>query len=65
MRNLHRIAGGLAKLRREAAAGSCQIGACQERAVGYIEGWDLSRPAGVCAKHAAAAPAHGYVVVYG
>lgn len=61
MNNLHRIAGGLAKRRQEAVAGRCAIGDCHEPAAGYIEGWDL-RPAGVCARHAAAAPAHGYTV---
>ena len=60
-RNLHRVAGALAQMRREAATGLCGIGSCAEPAVGYIEGW-TSRPVGVCQSHALKAPRHGYVV---
>lgn len=68
-RNLHRIAGALDRMRREAAAGPCRIcvvgrGVAPEEAppsVGWIEDW-TGRPAGVCQAHAAAAPSNGYTV---
>jgi hypothetical protein len=60
-RNLHRIAGALHRMRKEAATGSCGIGKCSHPAFGFIEGW-TGRPVGVCAGHADEAERRGYTV---
>lgn len=58
--HLHRLAGGIDKLRREAAVGPCRL--CGEPSVGFIEGWEPGAAGGVCEEHAAIAPRLGYVV---
>jgi len=60
-RNLHRLAGALDRLRREALAGTCAMAGCNRQAAGWIEGWDL-HPRGICNDHATAAIRLGYVV---
>jgi hypothetical protein len=57
--NLHRIAGALDRLRKEAAEGACSL--CPDQAIGYIESWDL-KPKGVCEAHAAQGERLGYGV---
>lgn len=62
MRNLHRLAGALERLRHEAATGTCHLHPDRPRpAVGYIEGWDL-HPKGVCAACKAQGERLGYEV---
>jgi hypothetical protein len=58
--NLHRLAGALMRLRRDALAGTCTL--CAEQSTGYIESWDLN-PKGVCETHAEQGERLGYTVV--
>jgi hypothetical protein len=67
-RNLHRLAGALDQLRREAATGECHLKdhptlgkRCTVQAVGWIEGWDL-HPKGVCQVHAEQGRALHYTI---
>ncbi len=59
VRNLHRLAGTLDRLRREAAAGPCTF--CSRSSVGFIESWDV-HPKGVCETHAEQGTRLGYTV---
>jgi hypothetical protein len=61
MRNLHRITGALERNRHEAATGPCGLPGCSDRAVGYVESWDI-RQTGVCAGHRAQGERLGYTV---
>lgn len=67
-RNLHRIAGALERMRREAVAGPCGVCAHSDPprpeplpSAGFIEDW-AGYPTGVCERHAKLAPEHGYTV---
>ncbi len=60
MRNLHRIAGALERLRHEAATGPCTFHPGRQ-SVGYIEGWD-NHPKGVCEACKAQGERLGYTV---
>jgi len=61
-RNLHRMAGVLDRLRREALAGTCELAGCDRPAAGFIENCVTLRPAGVCAVHGPQAQQLGYIV---
>ena len=58
--NLHRLAGALDRLRREAATGPCALHPGRP-SVGYIEGADL-RPRGTCEACEAQGERLGYTV---
>ena len=60
-RNLHRLAGALDRLRREAATGPCALHPGRP-SVGYIEGADL-RPRGTCEACKAQGERLGYTVL--
>lgn len=62
-RNLHRLAGVLDRLRREAIDGDCALRSCDQPAISFIESWD-ARPCGICAHHVEEAKQRGYTVYY-
>jgi len=56
---LHRLAGALDRMRREAATGTCAL--CPRPSIGFVESWDL-HPKGVCEQHAEQGRRLGYTV---
>jgi hypothetical protein len=60
-RNLHRLAGAVVKMQREALAGPCCLPSCDEPSVGFIQTWDL-RSNGVCERHRREGERRGYTV---
>lgn len=60
-RNLHRLAGAVERMKREALAGQCSLPYCDEPSVGFIQSWDL-RCKGVCERHREQGVKLGYTV---